>query len=72
MPFFINSYDFFRITLRRNLAAKDSWREQAWVFTLNISGRQEIESAIRKKAGGAWLDLTAEQYAKLSRDPGHR
>jgi hypothetical protein len=36
-------------------------------FTLNISGRQEIEAAIRKKMGGAWLDLTAEQYAKLSR-----
>jgi hypothetical protein len=34
-------------------------------FTLNISGRQEIEAAIRKKRGGVWLDLTPEQYAKL-------
>jgi hypothetical protein len=34
-------------------------------FTLNISGRQEIEEAIRKKRGGVWLELTAEQYAKL-------
>lgn len=36
-------------------------------FTLNISGRQEIEAAIRKKAGGVWLDLSPEQYAKLLR-----
>ena len=34
-------------------------------FTLNISGRQEIEDAIRKKRGGVWLELTPEQYAKL-------
>lgn len=34
-------------------------------FTLNISGRQEIENAIRKKRGGVWLELTSEQYAKL-------
>ena len=34
-------------------------------FTLNISGRQEIENAIRKKRGGVWLELTLEQYAKL-------
>ena len=34
-------------------------------FTLNISGRQEIEEAIRKKRGGVWLELTPEQYAKL-------
>ena len=34
-------------------------------FTLNISGRQEIENAIRKKRGGVWLELTPEQYAKL-------
>ena len=34
-------------------------------FTLNISGRQEIEDAIRKKRGGVWLELTLEQYAKL-------
>src|SRR6516162_5856029 len=34
-------------------------------FTLNISGRQEIEDAIRKKGGGVWLELTPEQYAKL-------
>jgi len=34
-------------------------------FTLNISGRREIEDAIRKKQGGIWLDLTPEQYAKL-------
>ena len=34
-------------------------------FTLNISGRQEIEAAIREKAGAVWLDLTLEQYSKL-------
>jgi hypothetical protein len=34
-------------------------------FTLNISGRQEIEEAIRKKGGGVWLELTPEQYGKL-------
>lgn len=34
-------------------------------FTLNISGRREIEEAIRKKRGGVWLELTPEQYAKL-------
>jgi len=34
-------------------------------FTLNTSGRQEIEEAIRKKRGGVWLELTPEQYAKL-------
>jgi len=34
-------------------------------FTLNIAGRQEIEEALRKGAGGIWLDLTPEQYAKL-------
>ena len=33
--------------------------------TLNISGRQEIEEAIRKKRGGVWLELTPDQYAKL-------
>ncbi len=38
-------------------------------FTLNISGRQEIEEAIRKKRGGVWLELTPDQYAKL-RQPG--
>ena len=34
-------------------------------FTLNISGRQEIEQALRRKRGGIWLDLTPEQYQKL-------
>ena len=34
-------------------------------FTLNISGRREIEEAIRKKRGGVWLELTPERYAKL-------
>jgi hypothetical protein len=34
-------------------------------LTLNISGCQEIEEAIRKKRGGVWLELTPEQYAKL-------
>jgi hypothetical protein len=34
-------------------------------FTLNISGRQELEEAIRRKRGGIWLELTPEQYAKL-------
>ena len=40
-------------------------------FTLNISGRQEIEEAIGKKRGGVWLELTPEQYAKL-RQPKER
>ncbi len=40
-------------------------------FTLNISGRQEIEEAIRKKRGALWLELTPEQYAKL-RQPGEK
>ena len=39
-------------------------------FTLNISGRQEIEEAIRKKGGGVWLELTPEQYAKLRQPAG--
>jgi hypothetical protein len=34
-------------------------------FSLNISGRKEIEAAIRDKHGSVWLDLTPEQYAKL-------
>ena len=34
-------------------------------FTLNISGRLEIEEAISKKRGGVWLELTPDQYAKL-------
>jgi hypothetical protein len=34
-------------------------------FTLNISGRQELEEKIRKGIGGVWLELTPEQYAKL-------
>jgi hypothetical protein len=34
-------------------------------FTLNISGRQELEGAIRRKRGGIWLELTPEQYEKL-------
>ena len=34
-------------------------------FTLNITGRQEIEEAIRKRRGGIWLELTPDQYAKL-------
>jgi hypothetical protein len=42
------------------------------VHTLNISGRQEIEAAIRQKMGGVWLALTLEQYAKLSRRGGDR
>ena len=33
-------------------------------FTLNISGRQEIEQALRRKRGGIWLELTPEQYQK--------
>jgi hypothetical protein len=37
-------------------------------FTLNISGRQEIQEAIRRRRGGIWLELTPEQYAKL-REP---
>ena len=42
-------------------------------FTLNIAGRQEIEETLRKGVGGIWLDLTAEQYAKLrSADPAKR
>lgn len=34
-------------------------------FTLNIAGRRELEGTIRKGSGGIWLELTAEQYAKL-------
>jgi hypothetical protein len=34
-------------------------------FTLNISGRQELQEKIRKGTGGVWLELTPEQYAKL-------
>ena len=34
-------------------------------FTPNISGRQELEEAIRRKHGGIWLELTPEQYEKL-------
>jgi len=34
-------------------------------FTLNIAGRQELHEKIRKGNGGVWLELTAEQYAKL-------
>ena len=37
-------------------------------FTLNISGQQELEEAIRRKRGGIWLELTPEQYEKL-REP---
>jgi hypothetical protein len=36
-------------------------------FTLNISGRQDLEEAIRRKRGGIWLELTPEQYEKLRR-----
>ena len=34
-------------------------------FTLNITGRQELQEKIRKGGGGIWLELTPEQYAKL-------
>lgn len=34
-------------------------------FTLNITGRQELQEAIRKGVGGIWLELTPEQYEKL-------
>lgn len=34
-------------------------------FTLNISGRQELQAKIRKGNGGVWLELTPGQYAKL-------
>lgn len=37
-------------------------------FTLNVSGRREIEEALRKRRGGIWLELTPEQYAKLRND----
>jgi hypothetical protein len=36
-------------------------------FILNITGRQEIEEALRKKQGGIWLELTEKQYEKLRR-----
>ena len=39
-------------------------------FTLNISGRREMEEAIRTKHGGVWLELTPEQYAKLGQPVG--
>jgi hypothetical protein len=34
-------------------------------FTLDISGRRELNEGFRKKRGGVWLELTPEQYAKL-------
>ena len=34
-------------------------------YTLDIVGRQAIETALRKKQGELWLELTAEQYRKL-------
>jgi hypothetical protein len=34
-------------------------------FTLNISGRQELQEKMRKGSGSVWLELTPEQYAKL-------
>jgi hypothetical protein len=34
-------------------------------FTLDISGRRELDEVFRKKRGGVWLELTPEQYAKL-------
>jgi hypothetical protein len=34
-------------------------------FTLNIAGRQELREKIRKGGGGIWLELSAEQYARL-------
>ena len=34
-------------------------------FTLNISGRQEIEDRSGRNAEAFWLELTPEQYAKL-------
>jgi hypothetical protein len=34
-------------------------------FTLNLSGRQDLQEKIRKGSGGVWLELTPEQYAKL-------
>jgi len=40
------------------------WRSYGG-FTLNISGRQELQEKIRKGTGGVWLELTPEQYAKL-------
>ena len=36
-------------------------------FTLNISGRQELQDKIRKGGGGIWLELAPEQYEKLQR-----
>jgi hypothetical protein len=36
-------------------------------YTLNISGRRELEEKIRKGTGGVWLELTREQYAKLTK-----
>lgn len=38
-------------------------------FTLNIAGRREIEEALRKREGGVWLELTAEQYQTLLKPP---
>ena len=34
-------------------------------YTLDIAGRQAIETALRKKQGGLWLELNPEQYKKL-------
>jgi hypothetical protein len=41
-------------------------------FTLNITGRQELEAVLRKGAGGIWLDLTPAQYAKLRSKDGRK
>ena len=41
-------------------------------FTLNIAGRQELEAALRKGAGGIWRDLTPAQYAKLRSKDGRK
>ena len=36
-------------------------------FTPNISGRREIEEALRKRRSGIWLELTPSDTMKLRR-----
>ena len=64
---------FFEADMKTALPRKVQVRDEKKIwemakrggFTLNISGRQEMEQALRRKRGGIWLELTPEQYAKL-------
>lgn len=60
--------------LKTPLPRKLIFRESAYVFeiaerggcTLNLEGRQAIEHDIEIGRGGIWLNLTEDQYAKLT------